>query len=640
METSEQREFVDKVHDLPLFKGVSDEEFTSLLAACKLTYYRRSEKVDYFQTPNEGLFIILRGMAEISITDDAGTSIILEAIQEGEIIGFSNIAYYLGEVNRPLDRHHLKMEVLEDSYCLQIPFSVVKQRLAYEAVRDALLKNMSTRLANVYASLGEQAKSAEEWGVSTPYVRRVEDLMNTPAITVYEDAAIEEIARIMVERSISSLMVVDQHERLTGIITEKDLVQRVIAQGSANSFIAKEIMTKKLYTVSRHDYYYEVLATMYKYGVKHLPVVEGERLVGVVTLSNLLSKRDRGSMGILKTIEEASFNRLPVVKAAIYDVLSNLISDDISTIHTLEIITKLYDRLARHCVQSAIQALEQQGLGLPPVPFGWYQMGSGARGEQFMLTDQDHFLVYADVDEENAEQIHHYFAMLGEEIVVHLEQAGYTRCFGKMMSSEAIWRGSISQWQQRLRTWALKATDNYILLGYNFLSFRFLYGNASLDKHFSHMVQEQLKKSQTFLYYMAQQEQNKPIPQASQSFLALFKGKGKREVIDIKKHALFPLHHCLQILGVHKNIINRTPLQLVDGLVEKGELSVGFADDIRHAYEVALRTRIQMSWKKHLRNEKITTEIQFESLRQWERDELRTMLTTVHTLQTHLLAKL
>ena len=640
MEMSEQRELVDKIHDLPLFKDVSDEEFTLLLAACKLTYYPKFKKVDYFKTPDEGLFIILRGMAEVFITDDAGKSIVLEVIQEGEIIGFSNIAYYLGEFNRPLDRHHLEMEVLEDSYCLQIPFSVVEQRLAYEAVRDTLLKNMSTRLANVYASLGEQAKSAEEWGGSTPYVRRVEDLMNSPAITVYEDAAVQDIARTMIERSISSLMVINQHERLTGIITDKDLVQRVIAQGSITPSTAKEIMTKKLYTVSRHDYYYEVLATMYKHGVKHLPVVEEERLVGVVTLSNLLSKRDRGSMGILKTIEEASFDHLPVVKAAIYDVLSNLISDEISTIHTLEIITKLYDRLARHCVQLAIHALERQGLGLAPVPFGWYQMGSGARGEQFMLTDQDHFLVYADIEDENAEQIHHYFTRLGEEIVVHLEQAGYTRCLGKMMSSEAIWRGSMSQWQQRLRTWAFKATDDHILLGYNFLSFRFLYGNTSLDEHFSRMVQGQLKKSQTFLYYMAQQEQNKPIPQASQSFLALFKGKGKREVIDIKKHALFPLHHCLQILGVHKNLINRTPLQLVDGLVEKRELSVGFADDIRHAYEVALRTRIQMSWKKHLRNEKITTEIQFESLRQWERDELRTMLTTVHALQAHLLAKL
>jgi len=209
-----------------------------------------------------------------------------------------------------------------------------------------------------------------------------------------------------------------------------------------------------------------------------------------------------------------------------------------------------------------------------------------------------------------------------------------------MMSSENIWRGSVTEWRGRLRTWAIKSTSDHILLGYNFLSFRFLFGDSSLNDRFIEMVQSQLKSSQTFLYYMALQEHDNPVPQLNQPFLGLFKGKGKREVFDIKMHALFPMHHCLQILGVHNNIINATPLQLLDGLVEKKELSVGFADELRHAYEVALRTRIQMSWKKHLRGEEIITEIKFSSVRRWEQDELRMMLNTARSLQAHLLAKL
>ena len=83
--------------------------------------------------------------------------LLLEVVQEGEVIGFSNIAYYLGESNRPLDRHRLEMEVAEDSYCLQIPYAVIKKRIDDTDVRDAILKRMSIRLANVYASLGEQS---------------------------------------------------------------------------------------------------------------------------------------------------------------------------------------------------------------------------------------------------------------------------------------------------------------------------------------------------------------------------------------------------------------------------------------------------------------------------------------------------
>ena len=111
-------------------------------------------------------------------------------------------------------------------------------------------------------------------------------------------------------------------------------------------------------------------------------------------------------------------------------------------------------------------------------------------------------------------------------------------------------------------------------------------------------------------------------------------------MIDIKKHALFPLHHCLQILAVHRNILNATPVHLLDSLVRVGELSSDFAEDIRHAYEIALRTRIRLSWKKHLRNEEIKTAIEFSEIRQWEQDELRSMLSTVSSLQSHLSAKL
>ena len=66
-------------------------------------------------------------------------------------------------------------------------------------------------------------------------------------------------------------------EQLIGIITEKDLVQRVVAQGANGELKAQRYYDKKaVILVSRHDYYYEVLSTFYKNGVKHLPVVEGE----------------------------------------------------------------------------------------------------------------------------------------------------------------------------------------------------------------------------------------------------------------------------------------------------------------------------------------------------------------------------
>ncbi len=641
LQTIKDRDLYDRVHRNPLFINTTEEEFDQILLGCVLKVNDEAEKSNYFKTPEEGLLIVLKGSAEVQIEGQDGTSVMLEVIQEDEIIGFSNFAYYLGEMARPLDKYLIDMEVSENSICLQVPYEVIRKRMDDPTVRDYVLRKMSIRLANVYTSLGEQVRLADEYGESEPYVRRVQDFMSSPVITISAEAETKEIAESMIKNSISSIIVTDDAGKLIGIVTEKDLVERVIAGGvSPATLKAKDIMTKDPHTVKVTDYYYEALSKFYREGIKHLPVVTAGKPVGIVTFATLMTKRDRNSMNILKTIEEASFEDLPVVKAAIYDVLSNLIQDEISTIHTLEIITKFYDRLAKHCVMLAVQSLEDQGKGMPPVPYAWYQMGSGARGEQFMLTDQDHFLVYEDVAEEQSQQVEEYFALLGNEIVVHLEQAGYTRCIGFMMASETQWRGTMTVWYERIRTWALQSTPEQILLGYNFLSFRFLYGESIVNDRFIEMVHNLLNKSATFIYYMAQQEKEKPIPQLQQNFLSIFRGRSKADIIDIKKHALFPLHHCLQILGVSNEIINATPLEIISALEQKKKITKDFAEEIRHAYEISLSIRISMSWEKHLRGEKISTEIDLRALRRWELNELRTTLDTVRALQSHLLSKL
>lgn len=632
-------ELYEQVHKHPLFSGTPHDQFAKLMEDCELSFYQKAEKVLYGKTHREGLLLILNGVAEVFIGEN-GKKEILEILQPEEMIGFSGLASFLGEPDDHARLLTVQVEAVEDLHCLKIPYTVLEKRWNDEHVRDFVLRKVAVRLRDIYSSLAEQVKLASDWGESEAFVRRVQDLMSEPVVSISENETVQSTAKKMVENSIGSIVVVDDNEKLLGIITDTDIVRRVAAQSenSTRQLQAKDVMTPKPFTITRDAFYYEALTAFFTNSVKHLPVVDEERVVGLVTLSDLLEKKNRGQMAILKKIEDASFASLPTVKNAIYNVLSNLIQDEISTIHTLEIITKLYDRLVRHCVSLAVESMKKQGKGKPPVPFSWYLMGSGARGEQFMLTDQDHFLVYADANPNDKQKVDEYFSLLGEEIVGHLEQAGYSLCKGKMMSNNPDWRGSVSEWQERLRRWALKTTDEQILLGQNFLSFRFLYGDDSLNEQFVEMVRYKLEVSKTFIYYMAQQEREKLVPQIDQSFLGRF--KAKKQVIDIKKHALFPLHHCMQVLGAQYGIIDGTSLQLLNELVKRNAVYEGFSDDLLFAYEVALKTRIKMSWEKHLKGESITTEIELSALHSWEKDELINMLKAVRELQFYLLSKL
>ncbi|OIJ08307.1 hypothetical protein BKP35_17775 [Anaerobacillus arseniciselenatis] len=624
----------NQIYNHPLFCGLTKKEFFRLIEKCSLKHYQKSNKVLYSKTPREGLLLILEGMVEVYVEQEQQNNEVLEVLQTGDCIGFSSLADFLGEKTNHHNQYTVSVVAIEDSYCLQVPFSVLEERWIDEQVRDYVLRQVAVRLKDIYASLAEQVQLASQWGESEPFMRRVQDIMNQPIIAVNTGDSIQKAAQTMVDYSKSSVLVL-ANERLVGIITEKDLVNRVISKQRSLNNSVSEVMTANPITISRDTYYYEALSTFLMNGIKHLPVVDGQKVVGLITLSDLLRKKNRGTLEILQAIEDSSLENISTVRNAIYEVLATLINDRIPTLNTLEVVTKLYDRLVKHCVDLAVQSLDDKGLGKPPVAFCWYQMGSGGRGEQFLLTDQDHFLVYDYDKSQDEEEVDYYFGKLGEEIVFFLEKAGYERCVGKMMSSEEMWRGSISKWRDRLKGWALVATNENLLLVQNFFSFRKLYGDEALNDSFKEMVTSHVKESGAILYRLAELEKEKPVPNLDHPIRSLF--RLDRNSLDIKMDALFPLHHCLQMLSTVNGIVEGTPIERIDELTKKRILKEDFAEDLKDALEVILSLRVSEAWKKAERGEKSSSKIKFTHIKTREKEALIKALKTVKQLQQQVL---
>ncbi|MFB5662722.1 DUF294 nucleotidyltransferase-like domain-containing protein [Alteribacillus sp. HJP-4] len=631
----ESKQYEQQIKNHPLFSGATAAEFGDLLKKCTVKTYKKKERLLYSQSPRNGLLLILKGVTEVYVLADKNRDHeVLEVLEAGEIIGFSSLADFLGEPSHHEHSYTVEVRAVEEAVCLHVPYEVMEARWHQEEVRDYVLRHVAVRLRDIYASLAEQVHLASQWGESDPFIQRVQDFMTSPPVLIDRDSPVQDVAGIMVERNSSSVVVVNEDGSLAGIITEKDLVQRVVAAGTSESGSAEAVMTDKPFTITKNEYYYEAMATILLNGVKHLPVVDEYRpgrVVGMVTLSDLLKKKNRGKFDVLHEIEGSDESTLPDVKNAIYDILANLLHDDIPTRHTLEIVTKLYDRLMRHCVDLAEEKVREK-YGPPPLPYAFFLMGSGGRAEQFMLTDQDHFLVYGDPDrEEDREKAESYFRALGNEIVLWLERAGYKRCDGNMMASETNWRGTITHWSERLRTWGLRATNDNILLGHNFLAFRFLCGDEELKDSFVDMVRTQFEKSRIFLFRAAEQEKNSPVPTLDHPIRALF--RVKKEGIDIKKHALFPFHHSLQILAAHSGIYGGTPLEMAEELKENGVITESFMDDLTFAYEIILKIRVEQSWNRYTRGEQNTSEIKFTQMRSRDKEELMIALKTVRALQ-------
>src|ERR671912_86761 len=121
---------------------------------------------------------------------------------------------------------------------------------------------------------------------------KVSDVMSTDVQVIGCESTLREAAEIMRSRDIGSLPV-SRDEKLVGMVTDRDIVVRAIADGLDGSCPVSRVMTEELKTCSADDTVDQAADKMSDLGVRRLPVVDRDgRLVGFMSLSNVASARD------------------------------------------------------------------------------------------------------------------------------------------------------------------------------------------------------------------------------------------------------------------------------------------------------------------------------------------------------------
>lgn len=116
---------------------------------------------------------------------------------------------------------------------------------------------------------------------------RVADAMSGKPVTISVTTSILDCAKIMMKRRVGSLLIVKEG-RLEGILTEKDLVYFLAKGLDPQKIKAKEIMTKKIHNISPEEDLYDALIRMKREKVRRLPVLTKNKLVGMLTLNDIL----------------------------------------------------------------------------------------------------------------------------------------------------------------------------------------------------------------------------------------------------------------------------------------------------------------------------------------------------------------
>ena len=115
---------------------------------------------------------------------------------------------------------------------------------------------------------------------------------DAPVVTVPSNASLSEVAQVLSARRIGAVVVSDDGTHPLGILSERDIVRELGRRGvSCMSDPASQVMTAKLVTCSRSDLLDEVMQKMTDGRFRHLPVMEGERMVGVISIGDVVKFR-------------------------------------------------------------------------------------------------------------------------------------------------------------------------------------------------------------------------------------------------------------------------------------------------------------------------------------------------------------
>ena len=142
----------------------------------------------------------------------------------------------------------------------------------------------------------------------------VRDLMRKNPYTVAESASIQDTARIMNDKKVSSLVILDEENNPVGLVTERDLVRKVcINDLPTNRVTNKEIMSSPLITIDSESSATTATDLMLKNNVRHLLVIDNEskdnnQLIGIITPLDLVKyeedAHDEGRKDVLEMILE------------------------------------------------------------------------------------------------------------------------------------------------------------------------------------------------------------------------------------------------------------------------------------------------------------------------------------------------
>ena len=616
------------------FNSLTLEVLNELIPKIKIKDYFPGDYVFKQGEPSQRcLFIISHGSAEITVTGEKGTE---------AVVGFRQQLDFFGETVVLTDlTYPASVRAKEQMSCFLLARKELEHLINNHSDFAGFFSQiLSERMRVLYEEIVTE-QSFEAYGsVDTPlFSKRVSEIMSTPVLTCHPRQSVKSAVDMMFKKNISTLVVADDNLKPLGMITEKGLLKSFVT-GNITSIadcITGDIMEYNLVTISPNSFFNQALLAIIKHQVKCLIVVDREKLVGIVTLMDLVKARNTGTLLLTSEIESKdSLDELVATGRQINSILYALVAEKAAISAIMEIMTELHDRLTRKIIEICEKEMILKGWGEPPVDYAWIHMGSAGRREMTLRTDQDNAIVYANPDEQQAQNVAAYFHELAAGIVNGLEKCGFAKCKGGVMASNPLWCQSLNGWRETVHEWMKKGLPENVRALTIFLDFRYIYGSRALVHKLHNIVQTIDPVSDTTVivsHLLTQDDIKFKVPLNLLGGFVTNKNEPHRGQINLKNAAAIHIVNCIRVFAVKYSIPFTSTFDRIRVLNEQKILPPDDAELVSAAYETLMMFRIRENVKKFKQGQQPDNYVNPYRLSKREQALLKDSFTAITRLQ-------
>jgi CBS domain-containing protein len=454
----------------------------------------------------------------------------------------------------------------------------------------------------------------------------VRALIKREPVTLSPQTSIRDAAQVMSEQRVSSVLIVEQG-LLFGLITDRDLRNRVIAAGLDTARPIADIATLAPMSIDVHSPAFDALLLMARHNIHHVPVLDGQRIAGMITATDLTEQHSTSAVYLAGDIyKQTTLEGLQALAGKVRHLQQNLAAAEASAHSTGHIVTAITDAITSRLLQ-----LGEARLGPAPVDYVWVAAGSQARSEQTAKSDQDNCMVLDDAYDEARHGA--YFKALSTFVCDGLDACGYVHCPGEMMAMTDEWRQPRRKWMEYFARWTGQPDRRALMLTCVFFDMRAIHGNiAMLDK----LRQDVLQRTQgnsIFLAYMVGNALQHQPP------LGLFKGlttirSGEHKgLIDLKHNGIVPIVDLARVyaLAGGDSAVNTHDRLL--GAAAGGAIGEQSARDLRDALEFLAFLRIQHQARQIAAGRDPDNFLDPDEISNFERTQLKDAFAVVASVQ-------